>query len=106
MVAKALAVGEKDWEQEDRLVTWKGRVYIPKDQGLRADIVKLHHDPPAVGHPGRYKTHELITRNYWWPRVLADINRYVEGCKTCQRVKPKRTLATGLLQPNKIPLKP
>ena len=66
----------------------------------------MHHDPPVVGHLGQYKTHELITRNYWWPRVLADAQRYVGGCEVCQRVKPKRILKAGLLQPNKIPSKP
>ena len=97
---------EDGWEEVDGLVTWKGRVYIPRDQELRVDIIRMHHDPPTIGHPGQYKTHELITRDYWWPRVLADVRRYVGGCEICQRVKPKRTMKAGLLQPNEIPTKP
>jgi len=34
VVVKSLAVKEADWEEVDRLVTWKGRVYIPQDQKL------------------------------------------------------------------------
>src|ERR1700756_1946904 len=65
-VVKALARKELEWEeQENGLVTWKGRVYVPRHKGLREKILKSHHDLPAAGHPGRYKTQELITRNYW-----------------------------------------
>ena len=30
---------------------------------------------------------ELVMRNYWWPGVIRDIERYVEGCNLCQRMK-------------------
>jgi len=29
------------------------KVYIPKDEELRAEVNQLHHDVPAVGHGGR-----------------------------------------------------
>jgi len=106
VVVKSLAIKEADWEEVDRLVTWKGRVYIPQDQKLRAEVIRLHHDLPTVGHLGIYKTHKLITRNYWWPRILANVRVYVGGCEICQRVKPKRTPATGLLNPNEVPSHP
>ena len=83
------AVAQPEWVQrEDGTVTWKERVYVPEDARLREDIVRLHHDSPLAGHPGRYKTHELITRNYWWPGIQRDIRKYVQGCEKCQRVKP------------------
>ena len=39
------------------------------------------------GHPGRYKTQELITQNYWWPYIQSDVRKYVDGCEACQRTK-------------------
>ena len=30
---------------------------------------------------------ELVTRNYWWPGVMKDVGRYVDGCDMCQRMK-------------------
>ena len=42
---------------------------------------------PVAGHKGRWKMTELITRNYWWPGVIRDIGRYVEGCDMYQRMK-------------------
>ena len=55
----------KEWKMEGDLVLKEGKVYVPKDEELRVEIIKLHHDVPAAGHGGRWKTVELVTRNYW-----------------------------------------
>ena len=87
-------------------VTWKDWVYVPRDKKLREDIIQLHHDTTMTGHLGQYKTHELVTWNYWWPRLQNDIRLYVEGCEVCQRVKPRRTVLPSPLSPNRIPSRP
>ena len=52
MVEKALLGKEKDWtEQDDGVVTWRHRVYVPKNKKLREDIIREHHDSVAAGHP-------------------------------------------------------
>jgi len=63
------------------------KVYVLKDKELRAKIIQLHHDVLVGGHGGRWKTMELVTRNYWWLGVTRDVGRYVEGCDMCQRMK-------------------
>ena len=41
---------------------------------------------------------ELVTRNYWWPRVMKDIGKYVEVCDMCQQMKNRtETLAEKLM---------
>ena len=30
---------------------------------------------------------ELVMRNYWWPGIMRDVGRYVEGCNLCQRMR-------------------
>ena len=76
-----------EWKIEDDLVLKEGKVYMPKDEELRIEIIRLHHDVPATGHGGRWKMVELVTRNYWWPGVTRDIGKYVERCDLCQRMK-------------------
>ena len=49
----------KDWIFYDE----KGKIYGPDDQALHLDIVRLHHDTPIAGHPGREKTLELVQRS-------------------------------------------
>jgi len=53
-----------EWKIEGELVLKEGKVYVPKDEELRVEIIWLHHDVPAAGHGGRWKTVELVTRNY------------------------------------------
>ena len=84
----------------------EGKVYVPKDEELRAEVIQLHHDVPAVGHGGRWKTVELVTRNYWWPVVTRDVGKYVEGCDLCQRMKNRMEELAGKLKLSEVPKKP
>ncbi|EKM48439.1 uncharacterized protein PHACADRAFT_58702, partial [Phanerochaete carnosa HHB-10118-sp] len=98
---------DKDWNEDSTgLVTWKNRIYVPVNRKLREQIIAHHHDTPLAGHPGQYKTHEMVTRNYWWPRIREDIRKYVAGCEKCQKTKVHTTRPTGLLFPNEIPSRP
>jgi hypothetical protein len=45
--------GTFEWEEEDGLVYFRGKLYIPPDMALRRDIVKTCHDVPTAGHPGQ-----------------------------------------------------
>jgi len=56
--------GNESQIKED-LVLKEGKVYIPKDEELRVEIVRLHYDILVVGHGGRWKTVKLVMRNYW-----------------------------------------
>jgi len=51
----------------------KGKVYIPKDNILRAEIIRLYHDTPVGGHGGQWKIVELVTQNFWWPGVTKEV---------------------------------
>jgi len=62
--ARVKVIQEKEWRMEGKLVLKEGKVYIPKDEELRAEIIQLHHNVPMAGHGGKWKTVELITRNY------------------------------------------
>ena len=100
---KSLSKGIEEWNSEDGIVLFRGKVYVPKDTTIRRDIVKIHHDSLAAGHPGRWKTQELVSRNYWWPGMTKFINEYVMTCDVCQRTKAHRAAPQGPLQPNQIP---
>src|SRR3954470_8606614 len=92
--------------EKDGLVTWKDQIYVPLNPGLRLYIIKLNHDHPLAGHPGRDKTKELIGQAYWWPRMWTDILKYVEGCNKCQRSNTHCKKPSNPLNPNKIPTRP
>ena len=35
---------DEKWRQEDRLMLKEGKVYVPKNEKLRAEVIRLHHD--------------------------------------------------------------
>jgi len=74
---------EDEWQIEGDLVLKEGKVYVPKDRELRAEIIWLHHDILVAGHGSRWKTTKLVTKNYWWPGVIRNIGKYVEECNIC-----------------------
>jgi len=49
---------------EGDLVLKEEKMYVLKDEELRAEIIQLYHDVPVAEHRGRWKMVELVTRNY------------------------------------------
>ena len=84
----------------------EGKVYVPRDEKLRAEIIQLHHDILVTEHGGKWKIVELVTRNYWWPGVMRDVGKYVEGCDLCQRIKNRIEKVAGKLKLREVPEKP
>ena len=94
---------ENEWKIEGDLVLKEGKVYVPKDEELRAEVIQLHHDVLAAGYGGRWKMVELVMRNYWWPGVTRDVGKYVEGCDLCQRIKNRTEEPVGKLKLSEVP---
>src|ERR1700723_1644801 len=82
---------------------FRGKVYVPNNIELRRKIVSLHHDTTIAGHPGRWKTMELITHNCWWPGMTKFVTEYIKGCDTCNRTKTIPVKPIGKLMLNLIP---
>jgi len=41
---------DEEWRESDGLMLKEGKVYVPKDKKLRAEVIRLHHDTPVGGH--------------------------------------------------------
>jgi len=44
---------DEEWREVDSIMYKEGKVYVPKDNRLRAEIIRLHHDMPVGGHGGQ-----------------------------------------------------
>jgi len=51
--AKVKKLHGNEWKIEGKLVLKERKVYIPKDEELRAEVIQLHHDVPAARYGGR-----------------------------------------------------
>jgi len=52
---------DEEWREVDDVMYKEEKVYVPKDNKLRAEIIRLHHDTPVGEHGGQWKMVELVT---------------------------------------------
>ena len=94
-----------DWKlnnvNEKKAIFYKGKNYIPQDQEIRRDIVKMFHDHKTAGHPGEIETFNLVKQHYWWPGMQTFIKNYIQGCGICQQFKINRSPANPAYLPVK-----
>ena len=77
----------EDWSEQDGLLMFRGRTYVPDDLELHQEIVRSFHDLPSAGHPGRLGTLALVQPHYYWPGMSVFIKNFVTGCALCQQMK-------------------
>jgi len=78
--------GLQDWNYKDELFLYKGLIYVPNNENLKCKVTQLFHDN-VMGHPGQWKTIELITHEYWWLGITEFVKAYIKGCAICQTTK-------------------
>ena len=52
---------DEEWREVDDVMYKEEKVYVPEDDKLRAEIIRLHHDTPVGEHGGQWKMVELVT---------------------------------------------
>ena len=59
--SKGKSIRASEWSEHDGLLCFWDRIYIPNDLELRRRITSQHHDTKVAGHPGCWKTLELVS---------------------------------------------
>jgi hypothetical protein len=49
-VLNALKKELPGWKKEEDVIYYKEKIYVPRDEELREEIIRLHHDTPMAGH--------------------------------------------------------
>jgi len=80
-----------------------GKRYVPEDPELQLPLIKEHHDTPLAGHPGRSKTFDLLSCQYYWKTMRKQVDRYVRSCAECQKSRIGRHASFGVLRPLPVP---
>jgi len=101
--ASSKMVCSAEWSEDDKVLWFRGKIYVSQNSDLQRQIVSLCHDTKVAGHPKRWKTLELVSRNYWWPQMSRYIGQYVSTCDLYLRMKLIRQALVGELHPLQIP---
>jgi hypothetical protein len=91
----------RKYNQESGYWTYQGRIVVP--ESMRTEIMTEHHANRVSGHFGWARTLDLISRQFWWPKLRESVQEYVQSCASCQRNKASTKRPFGLLNPLPIP---
>ena len=80
-----------------------GWLYIPDEESLYLDTVRLHHDTPIADHPRTEKILELLWCSYSWLKVADYVKDYISYCDRCQYFKVENIPPACKLQPLEVP---
>ena len=103
IMAQGIKLAMGDLTVQDHRLWYCDRLYVPDNSRLRLRILELHHRERSAGHPGAKAMYRLLIRNYYWPRMKQDSDRYASNCTTCRRAKARSARKQGLLRPLPIP---
>ena len=48
-----------------------------EDEELKRYLMKIHHDHPTAGHPGRDESLKILKTHYYWPQMSRWIKQYI-----------------------------
>ncbi|MBW0565251.1 hypothetical protein O181_104966, partial [Austropuccinia psidii MF-1] len=109
-ILKQIARGESvpyySLEPQAKLLLFKDRVVIPRNEEIQLNILQKRHDSPLAGHPGQEKTLMLIKRYSHWAGMNQFNKDYVSSFQQCSRNKNIHHKKFGLLKPVSIPSGP
>ena len=60
-LTSAKSIYSSEWSEENGILYFHGKIYVPPTVDICQKIVALNHDSQIAGHPGRWKTLELIS---------------------------------------------
>jgi hypothetical protein len=94
----------KCFRKDDQGIVWfNNRIVVPKNEGIRQQILDEAHLSRYSIHPGSTKMYHDLKQHYWWTKMKIEIARYVAKCDTCRRVKAIHMKTAGPLQSLPIP---
>jgi len=45
---------------------------------------------------------ELVTKNYWWPGIIRDVEKYIKGYNMCQQMKNRTEVLVEKLKLSEV----
>jgi len=70
--------------EKDGFLYYWDRKYLPRNDALQLQLIQDCHDMTLAGHPGRAKTFDHLSTQFYWKDMRRQVDRYVRNCGECQ----------------------
>ena len=84
-----------------KVTYYRNGIWVPSV--FRVKVIAACHLLPPFCHSGSRKTKAIILRVFNWPGFYDDVQKYVRGCLSCQRLRPGVERIQGLLKTHPVP---
>ena len=81
------------------LLKHQERLVVAKEQNLWTQLITKAYTQVSMAYPRKNKTHKIIGNQYYWPKIVIDINRYIQNCNNYYRSIIPQDKTLGLLKP-------
>jgi hypothetical protein len=72
-----------DQLEDDGILLFDNKIYVPNSQELRNLILKEIHNEPYTGHPRYQKIVTVVRGQYFWPSMKKYVTDYLARCMEC-----------------------
>ena len=69
-------MNEINVEKSKDLLENNAKVFVPEEKRMK--LIQEVHDQPAVGHPGKKRTYEIMKKFFFWPKIKGPKNNTFE----------------------------
>lgn len=97
-LANNLLEESSKFKYEDNLLFFEEHLFIPKGPTY-LHVLQTRHYFPTIEYFRFKKTLELLSKDFWRPKMWKDVKKFVLSCDTCSRSKNPQHQSYGLLQP-------
>ena len=94
----------KGWSTDNGLLYYHECIYVLNVPEIHKAVLESHHDNPAAGHPGQFRTYELPTHHYYWSSTKQAVPNYISSHDSC--ICSKTRVQLGYCNPLKFLINP
>ncbi len=85
------------WTQNE-ILYHNSQLWVSFNELLQMNLIREIHDQSSIDHSEILRTVKIMKRNYYWFSIRKTIDRYIQNCYVCQRLKTSRNKSNNLLQ--------
>ena len=76
--APPLRTALSDWTNDDGIILFQNKVFVLNNKDIRCSIIAETHESPVSGHPGHFKTLQLLKERFYRPGMTIMVKQFID----------------------------